>query len=91
MLLPLPLHSCRYLSLAQAQDRALKVDWTDPINRPVRPSLIGAKSFMSFPIEDVLDYIDWNPFFQVRQGAGAMHSLLSVDHRRGLILHLCML
>jgi 5-methyltetrahydrofolate--homocysteine methyltransferase len=42
------------------------VDWTDPINKPVRPSLLGAKAFMSFPIEQVLDYIDWNPFFQVR-------------------------
>jgi hypothetical protein len=58
--------ACRYLTLAQAQDKAFRVDWSDPINKPVRPSLIGAKAFMSFPIEDVLAYIDWNPFFQVR-------------------------
>jgi hypothetical protein len=26
---------------------------------------------MDYPIEDVLDYIDWNPFFQVRGGRWA--------------------
>jgi hypothetical protein len=62
--------ACRYLTLAQAQDKAFRVDWSDPINKPVRPSLIGAKAFMSFPIEDVLAYIDWNPFFQVRRRRG---------------------
>lgn len=55
----------RYLSLSQAQAKALIVDWSDPINKPVRPSVLGTKVFMSFPIEEVLEYIDWNPFFQV--------------------------
>lgn len=57
--------NARYLSLADAQAKAFKVDWSDPINKPVRPSVQGTKVFMSFPIEGVLDYIDWNPFFQV--------------------------
>lgn len=59
------LHNTRYLTLAEAQAKALVVDWSDPINKPVRPAVLGTKVFMSFPIEDVLDYIDWNPFFQV--------------------------
>jgi len=58
----------RYLSLAQAQSKAFVVDWTDPINKPVTPSFIGTKAFAAFPIEDVLEYIDWNPFFQVSLG-----------------------
>lgn len=57
--------SCRYLTLAQAQAKAFVVDWKDPINKPVVPKIIGTKAFASFPIEDVVDYIDWNPFFQV--------------------------
>lgn len=60
----------RYLSLAQAQSKAFVVDWTDPINKPVTPSFIGTKAFAAFPIEDVLEYIDWNPFFQVSLGPG---------------------
>lgn len=31
----------------------------------MKPKLIGTKTYIDFPIEDVLDYIDWNPFFQV--------------------------
>mgnify|MGYP001807018374 CR=1 FL=1 len=33
--------------------------------------VLGNKVIRAFPIEDVLDYIDWNPFFQVRAGQAA--------------------
>ena len=42
-----------------------QVDWGLPENRPVKPQLIGTKVYEDFPLEEVLDYIDWNPFFQV--------------------------
>ena len=32
---------------------------------PVTPRLLGTKAFLDFPIQDVINYIDWNPFFQV--------------------------
>lgn len=35
---------------------------------------------MDFPIEEVLDYIDWNPFFQVRVRCQCVHSLLSITY-----------
>jgi hypothetical protein len=57
--------SARYLTLAQAQAKAFVVDWKDPINKPIKPKIIGTKAFKGFPIEDVVEYIDWNPFFQV--------------------------
>jgi 5-methyltetrahydrofolate--homocysteine methyltransferase len=41
------------------------VDWQDPANQPTQPKLLGAKVITEFPIEQVVDYIDWNPFFQV--------------------------
>ena len=41
------------------------MDWKDPINRPVTPKLLGTKAILEFPIQDLLEYIDWNPFFQV--------------------------
>lgn len=44
----------------------LQVDWSDPANAPAKPNLLGTKVYQDFPIEDLLDYIDWNPFFQVR-------------------------
>ncbi|PNW81543.1 hypothetical protein CHLRE_06g250902v5 [Chlamydomonas reinhardtii] len=60
----------KYLSLADARKRALAVDWKDPVNQPVKPKVLGNKVIRAFPIEDVLDYIDWNPFFQVWQLRG---------------------
>lgn len=43
-----------------------QVDWKAPENRPPVPLKTGATIYEAFPLEDVLDYIDWNPFFQVR-------------------------
>lgn len=63
---PLPPCACRYLSLADCQKRAFVVDWKDPANKPVRPAAMGNTVIKDYPIEDVLAYIDWNPFFQVR-------------------------
>lgn len=67
--LPFP---ARYLSLHDAQAKALVVDWSDPANKPVKPAVLGTQVFSSYPIEEVLPYIDWNPFFQVRGRALAL-------------------
>jgi 5-methyltetrahydrofolate--homocysteine methyltransferase len=60
----------KYLTLEQARKKAFKVDWADPINTPTTPKVLGSKAIVSFAIEDVLEYIDWNPFFQVWQLRG---------------------
>lgn len=64
----LPPH--RYLSLAEAQKRALKLDWSLPENKPFKPNMLGVKVLRDYPIEEVVPYIDWNPFFQVWQLRG---------------------
>ncbi len=43
----------------------LQVDWKAEENLPTRPRLIGTKVYEDYPLEDIVDYIDWNPFFQV--------------------------
>ena len=60
----------KYISLMDAQKRPFKVDWNDPVNAPYRPLHLGPTSYVDFPLEDVLEYIDWNPFFQVWQLRG---------------------
>jgi 5-methyltetrahydrofolate--homocysteine methyltransferase len=55
----------KYVTLIEAQRRAFKADWTDPALAPVPPKKEGTTVFLDFPIEDVVEYIDWNPFFQV--------------------------
>lgn len=48
----------------------MQIDWEDEANKPAVPNLIGTKVFKGVPIEDVVSYIDWNPFFQVWQLRG---------------------
>jgi 5-methyltetrahydrofolate--homocysteine methyltransferase len=60
----------RYLTIAEARAKRLQVDWAAPENQPPKPQLIGTKVYDDFPLEDVLEYIDWNPFFQTWQLRG---------------------
>lgn len=53
------------MTLPQAQQKSFKVDFSEPEQRPFTPKVMGSIPFLNFPIEDVIDYIDWNPFFQV--------------------------
>ena len=59
----------RYLSIAQARDKACVVDWKND-TRPPRPNFIGDKVFDDYPLEELVKYIDWNPFFQTWQLRG---------------------
>lgn len=56
----------RYLALAEARTKAPRIDWSDPANAPVKPAVLGSKLYADYSIEEVLPYIDWNPFFQAR-------------------------
>ncbi|GMH43322.1 hypothetical protein BSKO_11244 [Bryopsis sp. KO-2023] len=60
----------KYLTLKEARKTMFDVDWTAEENKPPTPEMLGSKALMNFPLEDVLDYIDWNPFFQVWQLRG---------------------
>ena len=60
----------KYLSLADARAKRLVVDWADPANKPVVPAKLGVTALTDVPIADVLQFIDWNPFFQVWQLRG---------------------
>ncbi|PNH00078.1 Methionine synthase, partial [Tetrabaena socialis] len=68
----------KFLGLAEARKRRLAVDWKDPENLPTKPKVVlgiavmvlGNTVLTDIPIDDVLAYIDWNPFFQVWQLRG---------------------
>ncbi len=64
----------KYLSLAEAQKRRMQVDWKSPVNAPVTPKVLGSKVYTEYPIEDVVSYIDWNPFFQVGAVCRCIHA-----------------
>ena len=46
----------------------LQVDWSK--NVPMKPKMLGTKTYTDYPLAELLPYIDWNPFFQVWQLRG---------------------
>merc|ERR1712087_842627 len=62
------LASRKFKTLEQARSMALQVDWKADV--PPTPKMLGTKTYSDFPLEELLPYIDWNPFFQVWQLRG---------------------
>eukprot|EP00158_Paraphelidium_tribonemae_P008655 Partr_v1_DN28643_c0_g1_i1_m49323 putative 5-methyltetrahydrofolate-homocysteine methyltransferase len=59
----------RYLSLETAREKGFHINWkTEP--RPPIPNFVGTKIFKDYPLEELVEYIDWNPFFQTWQLRG---------------------
>ena len=49
------------LSFSDAQKNATAINWDN--FKPVKPTFTGTKVFDAVSTEDLLSYIDWNPFF----------------------------
>lgn len=62
------------LTLTAARANATKIDWA--ATKPVKPSFIGTRSFSSYSLAELVDYIDWTPFFQAWELAGRFPAIL---------------
>jgi 5-methyltetrahydrofolate--homocysteine methyltransferase len=51
-----------YVSLEAARSKGLKLDWGNIT--PPKPNVTGTRVFRDVPLEELVPYIDWNPFFQ---------------------------
>ena len=60
----------KFKSLEQSRQLPLKVDWKNRSEKPVKPSFLGRRKYVNVPLEELLPYIDWNPFFAVWQLRG---------------------
>ena len=49
------------LPFTVAQERRFTLDWRN--YQPSTPRRIGTKIFEDYPLEELVDYIDWSPFF----------------------------
>ena len=52
----------KLVTLAAARNNATKLDWAG--YTPPKPAWLGVKALKNFPIEQLVPYIDWSPFFQ---------------------------
>jgi 5-methyltetrahydrofolate--homocysteine methyltransferase len=62
------------VTLAQARANALKTDWTECA--PPRPEVIGTRVLKNYDLAEIVDYIDWGPFFQTWELSGAFPAIL---------------
>jgi 5-methyltetrahydrofolate--homocysteine methyltransferase len=66
------------LSLAAARDNAPKLDWSGAYVPP-KPSFLGSRVLSDFPVKDLVDAIDWTPFFRTWELSGRFPAILDDD------------
>lgn len=59
----------KYIGLEEARQRKMRIDFTK-IAPASKPGLLGVRALKDFPLEEIVEYIDWNPFFQTWQLRG---------------------
>jgi 5-methyltetrahydrofolate--homocysteine methyltransferase len=62
------------LTLQAARANAVPIDWSK--TRPTKPSFLGTKVFNDYPLEELVDVIDWTPFFQTWELSGRFPAIL---------------
>jgi cobalamin-dependent methionine synthase I/very-short-patch-repair endonuclease len=63
-----------FLSIENARKNKLKLDWKN--FKPVKPNFIGAKT-IEVNLNDLVDFIDWTPFFQSWELFGKYPAILT--------------
>jgi 5-methyltetrahydrofolate--homocysteine methyltransferase len=66
--------SKNYITLAEARTNKTKIDWSKTTY--TKPSFIGRKEIIAYPLEEIRKYIDWTPFFQTWMLAGRYPGIL---------------
>jgi 5-methyltetrahydrofolate--homocysteine methyltransferase len=70
----------KYISISEARRNKLSVDWDRVIIR--KPSFLGNKVFEDHPIEELVPFIDWTPFFHTWELKGSYPKIFN-DKDRG--------
>jgi 5-methyltetrahydrofolate--homocysteine methyltransferase len=63
------------LSLSQARAKKFKIDWT--AYSPPAPAFLGTRTFDDYPLQELVPYIDWMPFFNAWEFAGKFPDILT--------------
>ncbi|MEH6307881.1 methionine synthase [Olivibacter sp. CPCC 100613] len=65
----------KLVSIDEARAKAFQLDWTN--YQAPKPGFLGTKVFADFPLEDLLPYIDWTPFFHTWELRGSYPRILT--------------
>ncbi len=62
------------LPLADARANRLRIGWSEVT--PPRPSFLGVRAFRAYPLTELVERIDWGPFFATWELRGAYPAIL---------------
>ena len=65
------------LNLEQARKRKFSENWNS--YRPLKPIYIGKKTLKNFPLVQLVDYLDWGPFFHTWELKGKFPDILKSE------------
>ncbi|MGA2566002.1 MAG: methionine synthase [Pseudolabrys sp.] len=71
------------LPLAAARGNAPKLDWSGAY-LPPKPTFLGIRTLVDYPIAELVDYIDWTPFFSTWELKGKFPAILD-DAKLGTV------
>jgi 5-methyltetrahydrofolate--homocysteine methyltransferase len=63
-----------HVSLQEARAHGLRTEWNKYV--PPKPRLLGVYKLESYPLDILVDFIDWTPFFQAWELAGRYPKIL---------------
>ena len=64
----------KLVTLQQARANSFKIDWSD--YTPLKPALSGTRVFADYPLHELVERIDWTPFFRAWELAGNYPAIL---------------
>lgn len=65
----------KHLDIETARERKIQIDW-DQYQAPT-PAFQGIKVFDDYPLDELVDYIDWSPFFHAWELKGVYPKILT--------------
>jgi 5-methyltetrahydrofolate--homocysteine methyltransferase len=65
----------RRLTLEEARANRVAIDWAAV--EPPRPTFLGVRTFEAYPLAELVERIDWTPFFATWELRGAYPAILS--------------
>ena len=69
------------LSINESRERKFLIDWSK--HSVLKPNFTGTKVFDNYSLEELVDYIDWSPFFHAWELRGKYPSILE-DEKYGI-------
>lgn len=70
----------RYLTIEEARKNKFPIKWEEA--NPTKPEFFGTKVFNNYPLEELVPYIDWTPFFHAWEMKGRYPKILD-DAEKG--------